>query len=124
MSTRTITLFDRRPVTIDEDKWPVIAATSATDRADVPSEWNREWILKIRRETPALGDVVKRTARHLVYGVYRSRWGNDPDRRGGYLVESNNEAHVVQAVWDTVERLDFDKRLGDEVIADMPAEVI
>lgn len=123
MGTRTITLFDRRPVTIDEDNWPVIAQTSETDRPDVPAEWNREWILKIRREQPGTGSFA-RTARHLVYGVYKSRWGKEPDRRGGYLIESNNEAHVVQAVWDTVERLGFDKRLGDEVIGDMPAEVL
>ena len=125
MTTRTITLFDRRPAEIDEDKWPVIAEVSDCDDRKHPFQANREWTLKIRKEEPDTAEPstrAGRTQRYLVYGVYRSKFESDTDRRGGYLVASNNESAVVEAVWRLVKRLDFDTRLGDELIADMPAE--
>jgi hypothetical protein len=121
MTTRKITLFDRRPVDIDEDKWPIIASASDCDDRKHPFQANREWILKIRKEDRPTGHLTY-TQRWLVYGVYRSKFETDTDLRGGYLVASNNEQAVVKAVRDLVERLGFDSRLGDEVIADMPAE--
>ena len=117
MTTRTITLFDRRPAQIDEDQWPVIASATDCDDRPHPFQANREWILKIRKKTPP-----DRTQRYLVYGVYRSKFESDPEKRGGYLVASNDERAVITAVWDLVERLGFETRLGDEIIADLPAE--
>lgn len=118
MTTRTITLFDRRPAEIDEDKWPVIASASDCDDRAHPFQANREWILKIRKEAAP----SRRTQRYLVYGVYRSKFESDTDLRGGYLVTSNDEMAITRAVWELVARLDFDTHLGDAVIADLPAE--
>jgi hypothetical protein len=118
MTTRTITLFDRRPVEIDEDKWPVIASTSDCDDRRHPFQANREWILKVRANGQL--DVEGQA---IVYGVYISKFETDVDLRGGFLVDNTTQA-VTDAVWRLVERLQFDTRLGDEVIADLPAEVI
>jgi hypothetical protein len=122
MTTRTITLFDRPPVRINEDNWPIVASTVAFDDERVPAQANREWHLKIRQEKRAFA----RASRYIVYGVYSSAWEHEADRRGGYLVDEPQRdkvmPRVVQAVWDLVERLGFEHRLGDEVIAGLPAE--
>jgi hypothetical protein len=124
MATRTITLFDRRPVKIDEDAWPEIASASDCDDRAHPFQANREWILKIRKQIDGPQSPAGRTQRYLVYGIYRSKFETETDRRGGYLIASNNEQAVIKAVWELVERLGFDSRLGDQVIADLPAEEI
>jgi hypothetical protein len=124
MSTRFITLFDRPPVKIDDDKWPEIAAASdCSDRAH-PFQANREWLIKVRQETR----VFARAPRCLVYGVYKTKFESENDRRGGYVVDEPQRdkamAAVVRAVWDLVQRMGFDTELGDEVIAGLPAEEI
>jgi hypothetical protein len=124
-TTRTITLFDRRPVTIIEHHWPVIASTVAYDDERNPTQANRTWTIKIREQrNKHEGDV----AQYLVYGVYASDWEDEPNRRGGYLVNEQLGHRVtdaiVKAVWDVVERLGFDTRLGDEVIAALPPETL
>jgi hypothetical protein len=121
-TTRFITLYDRPPVKIDEDAWPIIASTVAFDDERVPAQANREWHLKIRQEKR----VFARAPRYIVYGVYTSAFEHEADRRGGFLVDEPQRDKVmptvVRAVWDLVERLGFEARLGDEVIAALPAE--
>jgi len=114
---RVITLFDRPPVRIDEDRWPVIAQAYDCDDHDTPAESTREWTLKIRR----------RGGQYLVYGVARSvRPGEPALRRGGYLVDSLEDVGLL--VVSLVERLGlsgwFPAHLGDALLADLPSEVL
>lgn len=66
MTTRTITLFDRRPVTIEEDEWPVIASASdCDDRA--------RWHCMVgQRVALALPELV--LAYELPYRVNKRPW--------------------------------------------------
>jgi len=121
-TTRYITLFDRPPVKIDEESWPIVASADDCDDRPHPFQANREWIIKIRQEER----VFARAPRYLVYGVYTTRFESENDRRGGYLVDEPQRdkvmSRVVQAVWDLIERLGFDTQLGNEAIAELPPE--
>src|SRR6516225_4535246 len=101
-TTRYITLFDRPPVKIDEESWPIVASADDCDDRPHPFQANREWIIKIRQEER----VFARAPRYLV---------DEPQR-------DKVMSRVVQAVWDLIERLGFDTQLGNEAIADLPPE--
>jgi hypothetical protein len=130
-TTRTITLTDRPPVRIREDKWPVIAEASYHDydgEYDFQSfrHW-RGW-LKVRRH---------QDGRTLVYGgcehetAYRGERGYE-QRAGELLPAATSMEEIVAAIKRVHGRIDIvdeDHRddwrlLADECIASLPPEEI
>lgn len=112
MSARTITLSDRPPVRIDTDEWPVIAESHDFD-GEHASQAIYRWTLKVRRHADG---------RCLLYGVSTSAWPSEPDRRGGVLLGEG--ADLIAAADQVAKRLGLPAHLYDELIADLPAEVI
>ncbi len=151
MTTRTITLFDRRPVTIEEDNWPVIAEASECDNADkraqlpsadpdcdCPAQGDRTWTIKIRQERQEAVSPSRPhlTPRAIVYAAYTTSWVRSGDRsqRGGYLVDEADPAvadeAIIRAVRETVIRLGIHsgavtwQRLGQEVLSALAPELL
>lgn len=97
MSTRTITLTGRPPVTIDEDVWPCIA--QATDSAhDGQFEWQADrrskWGIRVRRHADG---------RAIVYATYRysSCYQGERDyaaKRGVLLAAGSDAAAICAAI--------------------------
>lgn len=112
MSKMTISLTNHRPVTIDRDVWPVIASAKDHDN-QYDFQANRKWSLTVR-QCQTDGDD-----RCIVYGIFTSYFQNESDRRGGVIVDSIDD--VPAAVKQVAAYLDFDVRLADECIADLPA---
>ena len=128
--TRTITLTGRRPVTIDEDDWPVIAESQwgDCDKPQYPPEANREADanLKVRRHADG---------RAIVYGTYRYRTlfrgEDDAHAAAGRLLDADGD--IIAAVRGVTDHLSsYDSlpddwqpdwpMLADDCIADLPAE--
>jgi len=123
---RTITLTDRPPVLIVEADWPVIAQADWHD-GKVECQANHIRTLRIRKHADW---------RILVYGIYGAGPGGvHADFRGahaGFLIEAvldnynrrtMNTAGVVAAIRDVAASIG-DPALGDECLANMPAEVL
>ena len=111
----TITLTDRRPVTVDTDVWQKIASSSDHDN-EYDFQANRKWKLFVR-QCQTEGDD-----RCVVYGIYETAFQSESDRRGGEIVDSLDD--VPAAVKRVAEYLAFEERLADECIADLPADEI
>lgn len=123
--TRTITLTGRRPVTIDETEWPVIARASGDDyngndpaRRQQASDQGEldEYSLRVRQH----GD-----GRAIIYGTYEEGWHSEHDglTHAGYIVQPGSvpltvEAAIQQAGTD----LGAPVQLIADCIADLPAE--
>lgn len=118
--TRTITLTDRAPVKISEDKWPQIAIgderpgsfVNGTPRPDYETD---RFTIRVRRHSDG---------RALVYGVVdaATAWTHTEDWSGGEIVDSG--ADVAAAI----RRVGTAGEMPDSVIrgciADLPAEEI
>lgn len=109
----TITLTDRRPVTVDTDVWPIVAKAKDWDNQH-EFQANRTWALTVR-QCQKDGDD-----RCVVYGAYDTNWQNESGRRGGEIVDSLDD--VPAAVKRVAEYLGFEERLADECIADLPVD--
>lgn len=136
MAKRTITLTSRSPVTIDDDKWPVIASASDSEhdgqvecQANIKSSW---WV-KVRQEPV--------TNRFLVYAgySYESNYQgarNYSAKRGVLLdnashPDSRDADDVCRAIREVCEDIASAEcsegdaarwtTLANECIADMPA---
>lgn len=107
----TITLTERRPVTIVKDDWPILASAEDTDDRAHPEQANRRWKLIVRQHADG---------RSIVYGVYTSAFLDARDVRGGVLVEA--EGDIEAAIYEVTASLDFDRALADQCVADLPAE--
>ena len=74
--TRTITLTDRRPVTIRQDEWPILAIGDERDGSSHLGETER-YTLRVRQHADG---------RVIVYGVHTTGKGTSSrDWRGGEL---------------------------------------
>lgn len=111
----TITLTDRRPVTVDVDVWPIIGQASDHDN-QFEFQANRKWKLTVR-QCQTDGDD-----RCVVYGTYSTAYQGEADRRGGEIVDSLDD--VPASVKRVAEYLGFEARLADDCIADLPADEI
>lgn len=126
---RTITLTSSRPVTIDEDQWPVIAKADWDDYdSQYESEANRKAAVTVRIRQHQDG-------RAIVYGTYRfsTLFGDEDDVRAaaGSVLDAGSD--IITAIRETVDYLasyeslpeswqpDW-KMLADDCIADLPAE--
>ena len=112
----TITLTGRAPVTVDKEQWPVIASAKDWDN-QYEFQANRRWKLTVRQHEDG---------RAIVYGVYTTQYQNEDERRGGELLDTNRpgtgtEPDIPGAILRVAEYLNFDRRLADRCIADLPA---
>ena len=114
MPTRTITLSDRPPVEIDEEKWPLVA------RSQYELEFDRRpyrtWRLHVRQHADG---------RSLVYGTYRlngefSERGEDDRKAARVLLDAG--ADIVRAIRETAE--DIAGRADDPVARDLIRECL
>lgn len=131
MTTRTITLTGRPPVSINEDNWPVVA--SASDK-DYDNEYefqaNRisKWFIGVRQHEDG---------RAIVYATYShtSAWQKERDyaaKRGVLLSSSCSHEDICAAIREVccdiqdAEHAGNDasrwQSLSHECQADMPAE--
>jgi len=122
--TRTITLTGRRPVTIDEDEWPVIAKTSGDnyDGTDPARHWQAsdrgeidEYSLRVRQHEDG---------RAIVYGTYAESWhsGHEGLTHAGYVVTPDKNHTIEHAIQQTGTDLGVPAQLVADCIADLPAE--
>ena len=111
----TISLTNRRPVTVDTDVWPLVASAKDWDN-QYECQANRTWTLLVR-QCQTEGDD-----RCVVYGVYTTNWQNESDKRGGEIVDDLDS--VPAAVKRVAEYLGFEEQLADACIADLPADEI
>jgi len=110
---KTITLFDRRPVEIDEDQWPVVASVH---------DWEGQHKSQIRWEHKIFVRQSTSDGRCLVYGVKATDIAGQMDARGGFVAD--NIDSVPDVVKQLATRLGFSESLADRCIAKLPAEQI
>jgi len=120
---RTITLTGRRPVTIDEDEWPIIAKVSDDNwtGSEDPALHNQaaqqgqldEYTLRVRQHADG---------RTIVYGTYTEGWHSDHDglSRAGELLSAGDT--IEDALKRVGETLGVPEQLIADAIADLPAE--
>jgi hypothetical protein len=112
-----VTMSERAPLKLDPELWPLIASADTHD-GQVECQANREWAIKVREHEDG---------RRVVYGwVQRGNGGMPIGYRGasgGYLVEAgaNSGEETIRAI-RRVAGIIGDDQLGDECIADLPAE--
>lgn len=112
-----VTMSERAPLKLDPELWPLIASADTHD-GQVECQANREWRIKVREHADG---------RRVVYGwVCRGNGGMPIGYRGasgGYLVEAGANAgeETIRAI-RRVAGIIGDDQLGDECIADLPAE--
>ena len=116
-----ITLSERRPITIERDAWPVVAAADAHDNR-IESQAHTKWRIAVRQH---------RDGRRIVYGWAVAGPGGKPigwrDVYGGFVLDAvdgaPDEAGTIRAIRRVAGILDRDD-LGAECIADLPAEAL
>jgi hypothetical protein len=124
MPKRTITLTDRRPITINEEDWPVVA--KATGDSYSSNDYSRYQQSLSRGELDKYSIRVRQheDGRAIVYAVFdaASAWTGSEDRKGGELLASG--ADLVEAI----RRVGADSNIPDSVVrecvADLPAEEV
>lgn len=126
----TIPMSERAPLKIDAATWPCIAEATAHD-GKVECQANTEWVIRVREHAD--------DCRRIVYGSKEAGLGGQyagfRPSRGGYLIEAasvqgngpnagkrypDNE-ETVRAI-RRVAGIIGDDGLGDECIAELPAE--
>jgi hypothetical protein len=113
-----IKLFDRAPVEIDKEEWPVIAAAKDWDN-QYEFQANRWWSLRVRQ--------CGSSGRAIVYGEFGTKYQGERYREGGEVVEPGGD--IPGAIRRVGERMSLDGKYGtrwqeliDECIGDLPAE--
>ena len=122
---RTITLTDRRPVTINEDEWPVIAKAEGDNytgldparhiQASQQGELD-EYTLRVRQHADG---------RAIVYGAYTEGWNGAHDgltRAGRIVNPDGNPPSIEQAIYSVGTDLGVPRQLISDCTADLPAE--
>jgi hypothetical protein len=125
---RTITLTGRRPVTIDEDDWPLIARASGDDYGGLDRARHQqasdqgeldEYSLRVRQHADG---------RAIVYGTYTEGWHTSHDglTHAGEIVDNPPGDYSARRIEDALERvgdtLGVPPQLIADAIADLPAE--
>ena len=122
--TITISMSERRPVTIDTSNWPVVARANAWDN-QYEFQANHVWEIAVREHADG---------RRIVYCEYDSGPGGTHigfrPIRGGYMIDSRavldssaHEAATIRAIRRCAGLIDREE-LGSECIADLPAETL
>ena len=126
--TRTITLTGRRPISIDESEWPIIARASGDDyNGNDPALHQQasdqgqldEYSLRVRQHADG---------RAIVYGTYTEGWNTDHDglTHAGEIVTNPvgdlSEGRIENALERVGQTLGVPDQLVADCIADLPAE--
>lgn len=113
--TRTITLSDRPPVVIREDRWPMRAeAEIHNSRNGIDRDWTRRHLLFLRCHADG---------RMILYGKYQTKWQGERDLAGGEMLEAG--ADVRDAAYRVAEVIGYEgHELVRLLLADMPAETL
>lgn len=111
----TVSLTNRRPVTVDCDTWPIIASAKDWDN-EYEFQANETWKLIVRQCFNEGDD------RCIVYGIFDTAHQGKSGKRGGKIVD--NIDAVPAAVKEVAEYLGFDLELADRCISDLPDEEI
>ena len=117
----TITMSERRPLTIVEAEWPLIASADEHD-GQVECQANHKWAIRVREHADG---------RRIVYGWLCSGPGGVHagwrGAEGGFLIPPvdgrANEDETVRAI-RRIGGIIEDDKMADECIADLPAEAI
>ena len=116
--TRTITLTDRRPVTIDEAEWPIVAVGderpgSSHNGTPVPNYETDRYTIRVRQHADG---------RAIVYVVVdaATAWTGTADYRGGVLLTAGSD--IAAAILSVGEAAGCPASVIRECIADLPAE--
>jgi len=124
MTTKTITMTGRPPVSIRKEAWPRIAGARYSDHdGEVECQAFRRWSARVAVRRHADG-------RHLVFGVasYTTAWRGERDAgaAGGELLPPGCTADDVVAAISRVAAILTSVAgipdLTDQCIADLPAE--
>ena len=106
---RTITLTDRRPVTIVEADWPCVARTKWYE-GEHEHQANRRGHLTVRQHADG---------RAIVYGTYTSQFLQESDLSGGEIVASGDD--LPEAINRVAASISL-PNIAQDCIADLPAE--
>lgn len=112
---RTITLTDRAPIRIAEDRWPLIASGTGRSRvnygAPIPDYETDGYSLRVRQHADG---------RAIVYGVLdaSTAWTGTEDRAGGELLAADDD--VPAAIRRVGEYCELPDAIIRECIADLP----
>lgn len=119
----TIAMSERAPLKIDPEIWPLIASAKAHD-GQVECQANRVRVINVREHADG---------RRIVYGYLARGNGGMPagwrGAQGGFLISADDRAayseayeiETIRAIRRVAGIID-DDQLGDECIADLPAE--
>lgn len=110
--TRTVSLTDRAPVRIDEDKWPLVAEGKGWD-GEYEFQASRTRGIRVRQHADG---------RAVVYGVYTTRFRGERDARAGYLLAAGEDVPAV--IRRVGEEIGASEAVIRECIADLPAETL
>ena len=122
---RTITLTGRAPVTIREDRWPIIAkAHGNSNPTGAEQDPARHSQAVHRGELDIYHLIVRQHAdgRTIVYAILdgAGAWTGTEDRRGGELLEPG--ADIATAILRVGVDVGIPRDVIRECIADLPAE--
>ena len=121
---RTITLTGRRPVTIRESEWPVLASASGDSFGSADYSRHQQALGQGELDTYRLTVRQHADGRTLVYGVLdaATAWTHSEDHRGGELLDGG--ANVAEAIQRIGEECGLPDSIIRECVADLPAEEI
>ena len=128
--TRTITLTDHAPVSINEAEWPEVASAKWYE-GEIDIQADRTATIRVREH---------RDGRRLVYGVTTTHYQGEHSRRAGYLIPApagltpeqlktgdtdylGDTAATIAAIKDVAEAIGYPD-LAQNCIADLPAEAL
>ena len=122
--TRTITLTGRRPVTIDEAEWPLIARASGDDY-----DGNDPAQLQQASDQGELDEYALRVRQHedgraIVYGTYTEGWHSEHDglTHAGKVL-SAEEVSSGAAIEATIASVGVTLGVPEQLIADCNADL-
>ena len=121
---RTITLTGRRPVTVGEDEWPVIASADGDDDTDPNPATHQQTVSRGECDEFTLKVRQHADGRTLVYGVYTEGYGTSHDglTRAGELLDCGDG--IPEALERVGETLGVPRQIIADAVADLPAERI
>lgn len=126
--TRTITLTGRRPVTIDEAEWPIIARASDDDYDGQDPALHQQASDQGQLDEYSLRVRQHADGRAIVYGTYTEGWHSDHDglTHAGRLLPADEAGGsnfaIADAIRDVGAVLGVPDQLVADCIADLPAE--
>lgn len=123
-----ITLTDRRPVSVDPEEWPVIAAADGDSYASRDYSRHQQALGQGELDRYRLRVRQHADGRTIIYGVFdaATAWTGSEDRAGGRLLEPTRAGGDSAAIVQAILAVGADCRLPESVIrecvGDLPEE--